>query len=51
MGFSSGLDKVDFSAMPSYVPRQQFLAKAVAGPSAGRSMMNPMRGGGARGLP
>jgi hypothetical protein len=43
MGFSSGLDKVDFSAMPSYVPRQQFLAKAVAGPSAGRSMMNPMR--------
>ena len=42
-GFSSGLDKVDFSAMPSYVPRQQFLAKAVAGPSAGRSMMNPMR--------
>ena len=43
MGFSSGLDKVDFAAMPSYVPRQQFLAKAVAGPSAGRSMMNPMR--------
>jgi len=43
MGFSSGLDKVDFSAMPSYVPRQQYLAKALAGPQAGRSMMNPMR--------
>jgi len=43
MGFSSGLDKVDFAAMPSYVPRQQFLAKAISGPTAGRSMMNPMR--------
>ena len=43
MGFSSGLDKFDFTAMASYVDEQQLLAKAVAGPQAGRSMMHPMR--------